>query len=128
MFTLGIKAIELPIRHGEGKFFASKEVMEKLFRNNQVVFQYADSQGKAANGKFPYNPNGSLKDIAGICDPSGRILGLMPHPEGYNHFTNHPNWALKKEELKRQGLPLPEEGLGVEIFRNGIEFVKETLL
>jgi len=128
VFTPGIETIELPIRHGEGKFFAPAEVIERLFQNNQVVFQYATPEGKPARGKFPYNPNGSLRDIAGICDPTGRIFGLMPHPEGYNHFTNHPDWTRKKEELKRRGLPLPEEGLGIALFRNGVRYLEESFL
>lgn len=128
VFTKGIERIELPIRHGEGKFFARDKVIQRLFNENLVVFQYATPECEPAQGKFPFNPNGSLKDIAGICDPTGRILGLMPHPEAYNHFTNHPNWTLKKEELKRQGLPLPEKGLGIEIFRNGVRNVEEAIL
>ena len=128
VFTKGIKTIELPVRHGEGKFFAPTRIIERLFHDSQVVFQYATSEGKPARVKFPYNPNGSLRDIAGICDPTGRVLGLMPHPEGFNHFTNHPNWTRRKEELKRQGLSIPEEGLGVRIFRNGVTYLRDKLL
>jgi len=128
VFTQGIDRIELPIRHGEGKFFAREKVLQRLFDEKQVVFQYATPQGELAEGTFPFNPNGSLRDIAGICDPTGRILGMMPHPEGYNHVTNYPDWTRKKEELKRKGLLLPAEGLGIEIFRNGVKFVENTLL
>jgi phosphoribosylformylglycinamidine synthase subunit PurQ / glutaminase len=128
VFTKGIKTIELPIRHGEGKFFAPKEVIKRLFTDHRVVFQYATPDNKPARGKFPYNPNGSLRDIAGICDPTGHVLGLMPHPEGYNHFTNHPDWNRKKESFKRQGLPLPEEGLGIKIFRNGVRYLENKFL
>jgi len=125
VFTQGIERIELPIRHGEGKFFASQKVIKRLFDKHQVVFQYATPEGERAEGKFPFNPNGSLLDIAGICDSTGRILGMMPHPEGYNHFTNHPDWTWKKEDLKRKGLALPSEGLGIKIFRNGVEYIKK---
>ena len=128
VFTRGIERIELPIRHGEGKFFAREEVIQRLFDEKLVVFQYALSTGEVAQGKFPFNPNGSLRDIAGICDPTGRILGMMPHPEAYNHVTNHPDWTSKKEELKRKGKSLPEEGLGIQIFRNGVRYVEETIL
>ena len=127
VFSRGIDSIELPIRHGEGKLFAESRVIDQLFSQNQVVFQYATPEGNVADGVFPYNPNGSLRDIAGICDPSGRILGMMPHPEAYNHFSNHPHWTRKKEELKRKGLSLPEEGLGIQMFRNGVDYVKEYL-
>ncbi|RLB28614.1 MAG: phosphoribosylformylglycinamidine synthase, partial [Deltaproteobacteria bacterium] len=85
VFTRGISALELPVRHGEGKFFAEKEVIDELFEHHQVSMQYVDAQGNLAQGRWPLNPNGSLYDIAGICDSTGRIFGLMPHPEAYNH-------------------------------------------
>ena len=128
VFTDGIERMELPVRHGEGKFFAREEVIRRLFDEKLVVFQYATPEGESAQGRFPFNPNGSLKDIAGICDPTGRILGMMPHPEGYNHATNHPDWSWKKEELKRKGFPLPSEGLGIKVFRNGVKYVEEMIL
>ena len=75
-----------------------------------------------ARGAFPHNPNGSVDDIAGICDPTGRIAGLMPHPEAFNHVTNHPDWTVWKEQCRREGKTLPEEGLGIRLFRNAVEF------
>lgn len=128
VFTRGIRRMELPIRHGEGKLFAEDEVLKRLFDCHQVVFQYATPQGESAEGEFPFNPNGSRGDIAGICDPTGRVLGMMPHPEAYHHFTNHPDWTYLKEDYRRKGLPLPEEGLGVELFRNAVSYLKERLL
>ena len=82
------------------------------------------SNGKIANRTFPFNPNGSLFDIAGICDPTGRIFGLMPHPEAYNHPTNHPDWTRQKEKLKRQG-KIFETGstMGLQIFQNAVTFI-----
>ena len=80
VFTTGMEALDLPVRHGEGKFYAEDSVVSRLFENNQVVLRYADEHGAVAGGTWPLNPNGSLHDIAGICDPSGRIFGLMPHP------------------------------------------------
>lgn len=128
VFTRGIERIELPIRHGEGKFFADDKVIKRLFEAHQVVFQYATPEWKRAEGVFPYNPNGSLQDIAGICDPTGRILGMMPHPEAYNHVTNHPDWTRKREYLKRRGETLPSEGMGIALFRNGVKYAEEALL
>ncbi len=126
VFTKGISSLELPVRHGEGKFYGEKKTIEKLFQNSQVVMQYAAKDGEPAQGQWPYNPNGSLQDIAGICDPTGRIFGLMPHPEGYNHYTNHPDWTRQKASLARQGKSfISEEGAGVQIFRNAVEYVKE---
>jgi phosphoribosylformylglycinamidine synthase len=102
--------------------------MESLFKNKQVVTQYADSSGNPANGQWPANPNGSLRDIAGICDPTGRIFGLMPHPEAFNHVTNHPDWTRKKEVFLRQGKTLPsEEGEGVKVFRNAVDFIRKEM-
>jgi phosphoribosylformylglycinamidine synthase len=128
VFTKGISQIELPVRHGEGKFYASKEDIERLLQSKQVVAQYADSRGEPAKGKWPENPNGSLNDIAGICDPSGRIFGLMPHPEAFHHYTNHPNWTEKKEALIREGKGMDNnEGDGIRIFRNAVEYIRDTL-
>jgi len=109
VFTKGIDTLELPVRHGEGKFFAQEEVINKLFENNQVVLQYEE------------NPNGSLRNIAGICDPTGRIFGLMPHPEAYNHFTNHPDWTRRKQVSS-------QKGEGIKFFENAAQYVKENLL
>jgi phosphoribosylformylglycinamidine synthase len=126
IFTKGISHIELPVRHGEGKLYASSEDIQSLFENNQVVAQYADEDGNRANGQWPENPNGSLEDIAGICDPTGRIFGLMPHPEGFNHFTNHPNWTEKKRVLEKEGKSIEnQEGDGIRIFRNAVEYIRE---
>jgi phosphoribosylformylglycinamidine synthase I len=127
VFTKGMASIELPVRHGEGKLYAADEDIDRLFVNNQVVLQYADENGDEARGQWPFNPNGSLKDIAGICDPSGRIFGLMPHPEAFNHYTNHPDWTRKREVMSRQGnFKIAEEGEGIRIFRNAVEYVKDS--
>ena len=125
VFTKGITRVELPVRHGEGKFHASPEVIARLMDEGQVVFQYATPQGEPARGEFPHNPNGSVHDIAGICDPTGRIFGLMPHPEAFNHWTNHPDWTRKKEALRRQGLKPPDEPTpGIQILKNGVDYMK----
>ena len=97
VFTRGMSRIDLPVRHGEGKFYASPRDLDGLMTSNQVVMQYADGNGGEARGRWPLNPNGSLMDIAGICDPTGRVFGLMPHPEAYLHRTNHPRWT--REDL-----------------------------
>ena len=125
VFTKGLTNLELPVRHGEGKFYAADDIIDRLFRDNQIALQYADENGVEARGRWPINPNGSLKDIAGICDPSGRIFGLMPHPEAFNHYTNHPDWTRKKEALVRQGkMIVSEEGEGIKIFKNAVEYIK----
>jgi phosphoribosylformylglycinamidine synthase len=128
VFTRGLSRMELTVRHGEGKFYASEEDIDLLFSNGQVVVQYADEKGDPAMGQWPMNPNGSLRDIAGICDPTGRIFGLMPHPEAFNHYTNHPDWTRRKETLLRQGKSIEsQEGDGIHILRNAVEYMKNAI-
>ena len=116
----GIERIDLPVRHGEGKFIpASPDVLERLKRQGQAALRYVRPDGSPAVGAFPWNPNGSADDIAGICDPSGRIFGLMPHPEAHQDPTNHPLWTRWEY--------LPAEGPGLRLFRNAVEFAWEQL-
>ena len=126
VFTQDMDQLELPVRHGEGKFFAGEATIDRLVENNQVVLRYTTAEGQPAHGNFPENPNGSLFDIAGICDPTGRVFGLMPHPEAYNHFTNHPNWMRQREVLKRSGSGV-DEGLtsGVKMLKNGVDYLRK---
>ncbi len=127
VFTKNISMADFPIRHGEGKFIADPDMIRKIAQQGQIVFQYADKDGNPAKGKFPLNPNGSLEDIAGICDPTGRIFGLMPHPEGYNHFTNHPDWTRKSQEAKRRGIEFGKDITpGIALFKNGVDYIKEN--
>jgi phosphoribosylformylglycinamidine synthase I len=121
IFTRGIAQIELPIRHGEGKLFADGAVIDRLVEQHQAVLRYALPDGTPAAGAFPHNPNGSLADIAGICDPTGRIFGLMPHPEAFTHPANHPQWTRWKE-LDRRGMAPPAPRLGTEIFKNAVAY------
>jgi phosphoribosylformylglycinamidine synthase subunit PurQ / glutaminase len=126
VFTKGMDKADFPVRHGEGKFIAEPDVLASLQANGQVVFQYADATGNPAGGAFPFNPNGSLYDIAGICDPAGKIFGLMPHPEAYNHVTNHPDWTRRKQQRKRQGQAFgAEETIGIQLFQNGVDHIRE---
>jgi phosphoribosylformylglycinamidine synthase len=123
VFTRGIELLDLPVRHGEGKFYAPRERLQALADRHQIVMQYALPDGRLADGGFPDNPNGSLADIAGICDPSGRIFGLMPHPEAYNHITNHPDWTRQPEREKRAGThPAERVGRGIRIFENAVAY------
>jgi phosphoribosylformylglycinamidine synthase I len=124
IFTRGIDRLELPVRHGEGKFYAHPTTIRRLIDNNQVVLRYAMPDGVPADLRFPFNPNGSVHDIAGICDPSGRIFGLMPHPEAFNHWTNHPDWTRIKEKKKRRKNKA-ESGptVGIQLFKNATKYV-----
>jgi phosphoribosylformylglycinamidine synthase subunit PurQ / glutaminase len=123
IFTRGMSSLDLPVRHGEGKFFASNDLHRRLIANRQIVLRYAAPDGHPAQGAFPHNPNGSIDDIAGICDPTGRVFGLMPHPEAYNHWTNHPDWTRLNEKIRRGHAEKPSEITpGVQIFKNAVDY------
>jgi len=105
VWTTGIGPIELPIAHGEGKFVpADEQVRKELWDNQQVPLVYEG-----------HNPNGSIDDIAGVCDRTGLVFGLMPHPERHIDPLQHPAWSSRKEK---------SEGDGLQIFRNAIAAVK----
>jgi phosphoribosylformylglycinamidine synthase len=111
------KLIYLPVAHGEGKFIVKDKGMLKRFKDNgQIVFQYSDAQGHLAG--YPDNPNGAVDNIAGICDVTGRILGLMPHPERHIEFSQHPRWFGAKGKRR---------GDGLQIFENGVKYAKKIL-
>jgi phosphoribosylformylglycinamidine synthase len=120
VFTKGIDYIELPVRHGEGNIqVQDKGVLERLKNEGQVVFRYAHPETGEPTMEHPHNPNGSVDAIAGICDPEGRIFGLMPHPEAFWSPYNHPHWIRKKMENG-----LPEEGGGMKVFRNAVAWLE----
>ncbi|MFH1396980.1 MAG: phosphoribosylformylglycinamidine synthase I [Candidatus Omnitrophota bacterium] len=110
--------IYLPVAHGEGKFFTmDNSVLERLKKNGQIVFQYSNPRG--ALSVYPDNPNGSQESIAGICDDTGRILGLMPHPERHIDVFQHPRRSSENKQKT--------EGDGLLIFRNGVEYARRNL-
>jgi phosphoribosylformylglycinamidine synthase len=116
VFTRGLTSLYLPVRHGEGKFIArDRATLKRLHADGHVALQYSDEQGRTATMDYPQNPNGAVDAIAGICDETGRIFGLMPHPEAYLHYTNHPRWTREK---------LPEEGMGLALFKNAVKFIR----
>jgi phosphoribosylformylglycinamidine synthase len=108
--------IECPIAHGEGNFQVSNQsLLSMLAALDQIALVYVHPDGKPANGEYPHNPNGSLLDIAGICNPQGNVLGLMPHPENHIHPWQHPQW--------RRGV---ERNSGLSIFKNGVKYAEEA--
>lgn len=110
----------LPVAHAEGKFIPrDDQVMRDLEQNDQIVFRYVDAAGNAA--AYPANPNGSVGDVAGIMDPTGRILGLMPHPDRHVNGFQHPTWTRRKE---RGNL----EGDGLRMFRRAVEVARAELV
>lgn len=126
LFTKGIKRLPLPIRHGEGKFVADPGTLDQIEKMGLAALRYATPGGKPARGRWPQNPNGSLNDIAGICDPSGRVFGLMPHPEAYYRMSQHPTWTLEREKARRKGKELHPDGpgRGLEMFVNAVAAVE----
>ncbi|MBI2853266.1 MAG: phosphoribosylformylglycinamidine synthase I [Chloroflexi bacterium] len=110
VFTQGIEGMYLPVAHGEGKLVAQPGA----FSDTNIALQYADEQGDTQAG-YPYNPAGSMDNIAGICDKSGRIFGLMPHPERHIRSTQHPQWTR---------LGAKKHGDGFQVFRNAVRWAK----
>ena len=118
VFTRGLDKLYLPVRHGEGKFVVAEDkILLQLEENHLAVVKYTDTELQPTMS-YPDNPNGSLNAIAGICDPTGRLFGLMPHPEAYTHYTHHPRWTRET---------LPEEGMGLWLYQNAIRFIREEL-
>jgi len=126
VFTKGVDVTHLPIAHGEGRFHCDKKTLDKLKKNNQIVFTYCTDEGKPAEGVWPVNPNGAMEDIAGICDKSGKIMGLMPHPERAIRTESEPEFHLKKEMVKRAGKEMPDYiGSNFKIFKNAVDYFKK---
>ncbi|MEM2876275.1 MAG: phosphoribosylformylglycinamidine synthase I, partial [Candidatus Bathyarchaeia archaeon] len=111
--------LRIPVGHGEGRFVLPKEregeYLRKLVESDQIIFRYAKQDGEPANGVYPFNPNGSIYDVAGICNPEGNVLGLMPHPERAFFWWQLPDWT-------RMDSP-PEHGDGWWIFESGIKYI-----
>lgn len=111
VFTKGVDTLDLPIGHGEGHFYMSDEGLDELEAKQQVALRYVGR-----------NPNGSSRDIAGVCDPTGRIFGLMPHPDRSLYFTNRPDWTRIKAEKLAAGEAVPEYGPGLVIYQNAVNY------
>ncbi|MGD0328985.1 MAG: phosphoribosylformylglycinamidine synthase subunit PurQ [Nitrososphaeria archaeon] len=120
VFTAGIKSMYLPVRHGEGKFFpANQSVLKKIEENNQIVMQYVDDNN-VPTMQHPFNPNGSIESVAGLCDLTGRVFGLMPHPTAFLNMCNHPRYHRMTSFEKRE---LPQ---GISIFKNAVQYIEEN--
>jgi phosphoribosylformylglycinamidine synthase subunit PurQ / glutaminase len=117
VFLQGIEALELPVAHAEGKFITrDHQTLAQLESRNQLCLRYDRRQGNGpGRGQitYPENPNGSQANVAGVCDVTGRVFGLMPHPERYIDPTHHPQWTRR---------PVPQQADGMQIFRNAIQY------
>jgi len=111
-FLTGYQRLHVPVAHGEGRFICRQPwILRGLEQAGQVVLRFVDADGRP--GPYPVNPNGSEGDVAGVCDPSGRVLGLMPHPERHVLPTQHPRWTR---------LGLAPKGEGLRLFRNAVQY------
>lgn len=124
VFTRGLKILHIPVAHGEGNFFAAPDTLGRIEKESLAAMRYSMPDGSPANGEFPFNPNGSMNDIASVCDRSGRIMGMMPHPERAIFFTQRDDWTYLREKAKREKKKVPEDGDGMAVFRNAVEYFK----
>lgn len=114
-FLKGCERLYLPVAHAEGQFLCRENwIAEGLKQTDQLVLRYTADDGSTPG--YPANPNGSQNDIAGVCDITGQVLGLMPHPERFVMRTQHPRWTRLPE--------LPEEGDGMKLFRNAVDYFR----
>jgi len=116
----GIERMVIPVAHGEGRFHVpdgSAQAVAAL-----QVLTYAAADGSPAEGAEPANPNGSDQDLAGVVDPTGRVLALMPHPERALHFHHHDDWPVQADRLRRSQQPIPEWGQGRAVFENAARY------
>ncbi len=122
VFLRGIREMELPVAHGEGKYVTrDADVFAQMEGNGQLVIRYATEPGAGtprlagtdAAVPYPANPNGAMGDVAGICDKTGRVFGLMPHPERFVDWTQHPRWTRE---------PAREVGDGLRVFQNAVRY------
>jgi phosphoribosylformylglycinamidine synthase len=120
-WLLGIQKISLPIAHGEGKFYAVKDILTDIENKNMIALKYYSGE-MCERYDLPANPNGSLLNIAGVTDESGRILGLMPHPERAQDFFQLPHWQNIKEDKNKLIKIIPKKGPGLAIFENAIKY------
>ena len=121
VFTRGLQGLYLPVRHGEGKFVVENDsILAQIEAQHLAVVKYCDAGYRSPVMEYPLNPNGSMAAIAGVCDQTGRLFGLMPHPEAYTHRTHHPRWTREPD--------LPEEGMGLWLYNNAVKYIREELL
>ena len=118
VFLKGIERMYLPMAHAEGKFVAANEAsLSQLREEGRLAIRYAAGEQGSVDDEilpFPHNPNGAQANVAGVCDVSGRVFGLMPHPERHIDPTQHPCWTRRSEQ--------PEHGDGLAMFRNAVEW------
>ena len=117
VFTKDMGGLMLPVRHGEGNFITDQATLKDISARNMVVMQYVNEHDELAG--YPYNPNGSMMNIAGLCNERGTVFGLMPHPEAYNVMANNPFWPGAKGRIKDW------KGSGIKVFENAVAYLEQ---
>jgi phosphoribosylformylglycinamidine synthase len=113
VFLQSIREMELPVAHGEGKFVTRDDkILANMQASGQLVMRYAAAAG-SGGVSYPANPNGAMADVAGVCDETGHVFGLMPHPERFVDPTQHPRWTRE---------PGRETGDGLRVFQNAVRY------
>jgi phosphoribosylformylglycinamidine synthase len=118
----GVSRLHVPVAHGEGRFMMDDGVLATLRGQKQIALRYVKPDGSPANGEFPFSPNGSTDDIAGITDETGRVLALMPHPERGMFTSQRDDYATLKDAARRAGKSLPDTADGMDIFKNAARY------
>ena len=122
IYTKGLDHLELPVRHGEGRVVGRDGGhLARFVESHLTPLRYSLSDGTPTE-EYPANPNGSPFGIASLCNKTGTVMGLMPHPEGFNHYTNHPQWTRRPYAPE----PHEEDGAGLAIFRNAYAYLAAT--
>ena len=119
VFLRGIETMYLPVAHGEGQFITrDSATLDALDNAGQLCLRYASADisgaGPISDLAYPMNPNGAQRNVAGVCDETGRVLGLMPHPERHIDPTHHPRWTRREQQ--------PKQGDGLKLFQNAVAY------
>ena len=115
VFTKGLNHMDFPVRHREGKLHVpTRALLRTMDEQGCIVSRYIDPSSCQPTTKFPHNPNGSRQAIAGLCDPTGRVFGFMPHPEAFLYQFNHPHWD------RMDGIDGQKQGEGLQLFQNAV--------
>jgi phosphoribosylformylglycinamidine synthase I len=120
VWTRDLTGFSCPVAHGEGRFTCDDDTLNALRENDCVAFRYVAPDGTAAGGAYPLNPNGSVDDIAGVCNARGNVLGMMPHPE--NHVLARQGRSLQGDNMQCDA----RRRIALQLFRNGVDYARHS--
>ena len=124
VWTRDLPTISCPVAHGEGRFVCDDNTLSALHENDCIALRYVSSDGSSANGLYPANPNGSVDDIAGVCNVNGNVLGMMPHPE--NHVLSRQRYSFHNSRESKCDARDSRQGLALQLFRNGVDYARHS--